>query len=116
MGRLKGLLLGDKGFIRPSLKEELEKNGLYLQTPVRGNMKEDRPSVFINWMLSTRRWVETVMGQLSERFNIERVRAKDLWHQASGFWRKLLAHTVCIRISLIQGHEPLQFDRLMLSS
>lgn len=62
--RLKGLLLGDKGFIRPSLKEELEMNGLYLQTPVRGNMKEDRSPVFINWMLSTRRLVETVIGQL----------------------------------------------------
>jgi len=113
VGNLKGILLGDKGFIRPCLKEELELTHLHLQTPVRGNMKEDRPFVFIKWMMSARRLVETVIGQLSERFNIEKVRARDLWHQASRFWRKLLAHTVCVKINLIKGNEPLQLDNLV---
>lgn len=110
---LKGLLLGDKGFIRPSLKEELELAHLHLQTPVRGNMKEDRPHIFIKWMMSARRLIETVIGQLSERFHIEKVRARDLWHQASRFWRKLLAHTVCVKINLTQGNEPLQLENLV---
>jgi hypothetical protein len=110
---LKGLLLGDKGFIRPSLKKGLEMAQLYLQTPVRGNMKEDRPPTFIEWMKSTRRLIETVIGQLSERFHIEKVRAKDLWHQASRFWRKLLSHTVCVKINLSRGYKPLQLDSLI---
>jgi len=112
---LKGLLLGDKGYIRPCLKNELELMHLHLQTPVRNNMKEDRPAGFIKWMKSTRRLIETVIGQLSERFHIEKVRAKDLWHQATRFWRKLLAHTVCVKINLSRGNEPLQLDSLLTS-
>jgi hypothetical protein len=112
---IRGFLLGDKGFIRPSLKEELCLNGLHLQTPVRGNMKESRPVSFLRWMTSTRRLVETVIGQLAERFHIEKIRARNLWHQISRFWRKLLAHTVCIKINLKFGNAPLQFERLVQS-
>jgi len=111
--KIRGLLLGDKGFIRPSLKEGLSAEGLHLQTPLRENMKESRPKSFLQWMMSTRRLVETVIGQLSERFHIEKIRARDLWHQMSRFWRKLLAHTVCVKLTLDLGHEPLQFERLM---
>ena len=110
---LRGLLLGDKGYIRPCLKEELELTHLHLLTPVRENMQEDRPYDFVKWITSSRRLVETVIGQLSERFHIEKVRARDLWHHASRFWRKLLAHTVCVRINTIRGNEPLQFDKLL---
>jgi hypothetical protein len=111
--KIRGLLLGDKGFIRPSLKEGLSAEGLHLQTPLRENMKESRPKSFLQWMMSTRRLVETVIGQLSERFHIEKIRARDLWHQMSRFWRKLLAHTVCVKLTLDLGHEPLQFERLI---
>jgi Transposase DDE domain len=113
---IRGLLLGDKGFIRHSLTEELCLNHLYLQTPVRENMKESRPLSFLKWMKSTRRLVETVIGQLVERFHIEKIRARDLWHQASRFWRKLLAHTVCAKINLSLGNDPLQFECLVQAS
>jgi len=114
--KLRGLLLGDKGFIRPSLKEELAEQGLYLETPIRENMKENRPVPFLRWMMSTRRLIETVIGQLSERFHIEKIRARDIWHQTSRFWRKILAHSVCMKINLILGNEPLQFERLISNS
>ncbi|MGA8164471.1 MAG: IS982 family transposase, partial [Waddliaceae bacterium] len=55
----------------------------------------------------------TVIGQLSERFHIEKVRARNLWHQASRFWRKLLAHTVCVKLNIELGNEPLQFEGLI---
>jgi hypothetical protein len=110
---LRGLLLGDKGFIRPSLKQKLAAGGLHLQTPVRENMEETRPKQFLGWMQSTRRLIETVIGQLSERFHVEKVRARDVRHQASRFWRKILAHTVCVQISLCLGHKPLQFEYLI---
>jgi hypothetical protein len=59
-----------------------------------------------------RRLSETVMGQLTERFNIEKVRARDLWHLTSRCHRKLLAHTVCFWLN---RHRPdsLQFDDLV---
>jgi len=110
---IKGLLFGDKGYIRPELQSLLKINGLYLQTPLRDNMKDDRPKSFLKWIVGSRRLIETVIGQLTERFKIEKVRARDLWHQFSRFWRKLLAHTVCIRLSIDMGHEPLQFEHLV---
>jgi hypothetical protein len=111
--KLRGLLLGDKGFIRPELQAELKSQGLNLQTPVRDNMKEGRPEKFLKWMVGTRRLVETVIGQLSERFKIEKVRTRDLWHYFSRFWRKLLAHTVSIKLNRTLGNEPLQFEHLI---
>lgn len=111
--KIKGLLLGDKGFIRPELQEELMAGKLYLQTPLRGNMKDDRPKEFLGWMKGTRRLVETVIGQLAERFHVEKIRARDVWHEASRFWRKLLAHTVCIKVNIDMGNEPLQFEQLI---
>lgn len=110
---IQGLLLGDKGYIRPDLCKELSCNGLSLQTPLKDNMKDDRPSFFVYWLKKTRRLIETVIGQLSERFHIEKVRARDLWHEASRFWRKLLAHTMCIKICIDSGTEPLQFEQLI---
>ena len=91
--KIRGILLGDKGFIRPILNKMLGEQEL--------------------WMLGTRRLVETVIGQLAERFHIERVRARDIWHQASRFWRKILAHTLCVKINLRLGNEPLQFEKLV---
>jgi hypothetical protein len=111
--RLQGLVVGDKGYIRPELKESLAEDGLYLETPLRDNMKEERSNSFLKWMKSKRRLIETVIGQLAERFHIEKIRARDIWHQYSRFWRKLLAHTVCLKINLSIGNDPLQFDSLI---
>ena len=62
--KIRGLLIGDKGLIRPELQSMLNKNGVHLQTPLRESMQEDRPKWFLKWMKSTRHLVETVIGQL----------------------------------------------------
>jgi hypothetical protein len=111
--KIRGLLLGDKGYIRPELQDQLKEQGLSLETPLRENMKDDRPKTFLRWLTGTRRLVETVIGQLTERFHIEKVWARDLWHQFSRFWRKLLAHTASIKLSLGIKNEPLQFEHLI---
>jgi hypothetical protein len=51
-----------------------------LQTAVHANMKETRSDRFVKWLISTRRLVETVIGQLVERFHIEKVRARKIWY------------------------------------
>jgi hypothetical protein len=85
-----------------------------LQTPLRDNMTEERPKGFLKWLMGTRRLIETVIGQLTERFHIEKVRARDTWHQCSRFWRKLLAHTASISLCLnMDNNGPLQFEHLI---
>ena len=73
---IQGLLIGDKGFIKPFLKQELAEHEIDLQTPLRKNMTDTRRNSFVQQLLSARRLVETVIGQLTDRFNIEKVRAQ----------------------------------------
>jgi len=110
---LSGLLVGDKGYIRPSLKEDLAKQGLDLQTPLRKNMQDSRPKPFVAQLMKVRRLVETVIGQLTERLHIERVWARDRWHLANRFIRKLLAHTVGVFLNKLLGNPLLHFEALV---
>jgi hypothetical protein len=63
-------------------------------------------------LVSTRRLVETVIGQLTVRFNIEKVRARKLWTFTNRIARKVLSPTVCVFINKLLGNQPLQFDLL----
>jgi hypothetical protein len=109
-----GLLLADKGLIRPTLTEELAKKAIDLQTSLRANMKDKRPKWFVKTIVSLRRLVETVIGQLTERFSIEHIRARTLWHLSRRFLRKILSHTVAFAINkTINPENPLQFERLI---
>jgi hypothetical protein len=110
-----GLLIGDKGFIRPLLKEELAQQRIDLQTPLRKNMKDKRPKTFVHQLMKTRRLVETVISQLTERFHIEKVRARDCFHLSNRFIRKILAHTLGTFLNRILGHPILHFDDLVLT-
>jgi hypothetical protein len=110
---LQGLLIGDKGYIRPCLKQELAQHGLDLQTPLRKNMQDLRPKAFVGQLMSSRRLVETVIGQLTERFHIEKVRARDTWHLANRFIRKLLAHTMGCFLGKLIGNPTLLFESLV---
>ena len=108
-----GLLIGDKGFISQILKQQLATQGIDLQTSLRSNMKDSRPKKFVKHLVSTRRLVETVIGQLTERFNIQKVWARDLWHLTNRLTRKLLSHTMAAFINRSLGHHLLQFDALV---
>ena len=70
-------LLGDKGYIcSETRKEEFKNEGINIHTPPRSNMKDNRPKKFLKMINKKRRLVETVIGQLNERFNIEKIRAR----------------------------------------
>lgn len=109
-----GDVLGDKGLLSAPLKQELQQKDLHLHTPLRDNMKDDRPKDFVNQIMDIRRKVETVIGQLTERFRIQCIRAKDLWHLCVKVARKFLAHTVCFMINQkLNPAEPLQLELLL---
>jgi hypothetical protein len=109
-----GLLIADKGLIRPELNQALVDKGILLQTPLRKNMKDTRPKWFVRKIVSMRRLIETVISQLTERFNIENIRAKKLWHFLRRVTRKILAHTIAFAINkTLNINNPLQFQRLI---
>src|SRR3990167_779492 len=114
LGGIHGTVIAYKGLIGADYKKELfEHADINLQTAVRSNMQETRSEKFIGWLKSTRRLVETVIGQMSDRFSVEKIRARKLWYLTGRIARKVLAHTVCIFINKQQGNPPLQFELLI---
>lgn len=112
VGGISGLLIGDKGYLDSRLEMELSQSAINLQTPKRSNMKDSRDKKVVYLLNRFRRLIETVMGQLCERFNLEKVRARDMWHLTSRLNRKLLAHTVCLWLNR-HSLNPLQFEQLI---
>lgn len=108
-----GGLLGDKGYLSAFFKSLLREYDVRLWTPVRKNMEEELPPAFLKTMCNVRRRIETVIGQLTDRFHIEKVWARDLWHLTNRLARKLLAHTVGFCLNRLFGRDPLQFDGLI---
>ena len=70
---------------------------------------------FVSAKINARRNIETVIGQLSGRFNMQKVRARDLWHLSYRFMRKILAYNFCFVINKQLGNPPLQFELLISS-
>lgn len=111
---LQGDIIADKGLIRPELSEMLLHQNLLLHTPLRKNMKDSRPLSFIHRIMDIRRKVETVIGQLVERFKIQSIKAKDSWHLMAKIGRKILAHTICFYLNKsLNPSNPLQLENLM---
>lgn len=110
--RIHGLLIGDKGYLGAELQQELHQIGIELETALRSNMNDPRDPQWVKLLQRVRRLIETVIGQLSERFHFEKVWARDLWHLMSRINRKLLAHTVCRWLNR-HSPEPLRFEDLV---
>lgn len=74
------LLLGDKGYLSASLKKDLrDEKDITLETPVRHNMTDPLPKAdrtFLNNKM--RRLVETVIGQLTGQFTMNKVWARKI--------------------------------------
>ena len=111
-GGRQGLLLGDKGYIREVLSEELVEQQLTLLTPQRRSMKAYHPQ-WHRMVSRHRQLVETVIGHLCHWFDIEHIRARDLWHLTSRVARKVLAHTVMSYLNHLKSRPYLRFEDLI---
>ena len=61
--------------------------------------------------LRVRRKIEAVIGQLAERFHLERVCARDRWHLTVRVERKLLSHTMAMWFTKQFKLDPFEFDK-----
>lgn len=107
----RGFCLGDRNYWSPRLFEFARERALKIIAPFRKASSEKfrLPRSVTN----LRRRIETVIGQLSERFAIKRVWARDEWHFCSRLLRKVLAHTLFVGLCQQQNCEPLQMAELL---
>ena len=111
LDNIKGLLGADMGYISPDLYEYCFKWYVDLQK----NMSDKKPLSVINRLKNASRNIETLIGQLSQRSNMQKVRARDLWHLSHRLIRKILSHNLCFVLNKKLGNPPLQFDLLISS-
>jgi hypothetical protein len=64
-------------------------------------------------LIQARRRIETVIGQLVERYHAKRVWARDAWHLWSRWQRKLLSHTLAVYLCQQTGLGSLRFADLI---
>ena len=107
----RGVGLGDRNYWSPLFFERCRQQGLQMIVPYRSAKREKRR--FPSWLTNLRRRIETVIGQLAERFRIKRVWARDVWHFCSRVLRKVLAHTLFVFLCQQHNCEPLQMARLL---
>jgi hypothetical protein len=104
--------IGDRNYWAPELRDELAAAGIRLHAPYSSKAKDPDPAR--STALSQERWlIETVQGQLAERYEVKRVRARDLWHLCHRVTRKVLSHTVAVMLCVRSWLPPLQFARLL---
>jgi Transposase DDE domain len=111
LGGLNGWALGDGGYWSPTLHAELASDGLDLvaRPPKTAAQTERWP----RWLVQTRRRIETVLSQLTERYHAKQIRARDEWHLVARWLRKLVSHTVAVLFCQQEGLSPLAFSRLL---
>ena len=108
----RGWALADRNYWKPALKEALREQGLFLLTPFRSAKRE--PFQFPIQLTHMRYRIETVIGQLVERFHAKKVWARDIWHLTSRWMRKLLSHTIAVMFCVQAKLPPLRFADLVV--
>ena len=107
-----GAGIGDRNYWGPDRQVELARAGLLLLAPYK-NRRRDPAPVRSRLLTRFRRTIETVIGQLAERFRAKRTWARDLWHLCHRLGRKVLSHTAAMVLNHRAGNPPLQLDFLV---
>ena len=107
-------VLGDKAYIsKPAADALLTDNRLQLLALPRRNQKKQLPVQLRRLLNGIRQIIETVNGQLSEQFHIERNHAHTFLGLCARLYTKLTAHTLCIYINRLIGQPKfLQIKKL----
>ena len=90
----------------------LADQGVQLLAPPSRSARRPRPPL-PGWVTQRRRRIETVIGQLVERYHAKRVWAQDAWHLWSRWQRKLLSHTLAVCLCQQSGLGSLRFADLL---
>jgi hypothetical protein len=109
-----GIVPADKGFIDAYQNQLWQKRQqTQVITPIKSNMKSSPEQIEL--VKKTKYWrklVETVGSQLTERFQISKIKVKDLWHYQNRIIRKILSHTIGVYLNMQIGNKPLRLALL----
>jgi len=106
------ILLGDRNYWNPRLKEELAQVEINLQAPFRKAKSDPWPKY--SALISRIRYrIDTVFSQLTRRFEIKQVLVKDRWHLCNRLLRKILSHTFAFMLNQKLGNPPLRLGLLL---
>jgi Transposase DDE domain len=109
----RGLIVGDRNYHSPKTREELAGMGIELLAPYSSKKRDPAPER--SALLSRLRYrIDTVFSQLTERYCVKRVWARDAWHLANRLLRKVLSHTVAFLLNHQAGNPPLQLSKLLV--
>lgn len=107
-----GLAIGDRNYWSPALKEELKQIMVQLEASFRKASHDpwhERSS-----LLSRFRYrIDTVFSQMTQRYQIKKVWARDLWHLQSRLLRKILSHTIVVLLNQFQARPILHLASLV---
>jgi len=109
-----GIVIGDRNYWSPDTTEELHRQDVTLWAPYK-NIKRDPNPRWSSLLGRARRIIETVLGQLVERFRLKTFRARDQWHLSARMGRKLLSHTIAVWSNLTSGQPPLHLEAIISS-
>ena len=104
-----GVGIGDRAYWAPDRQADLARGGFLLLAPYKNKSKDPAPARS-KLLTRFRRTIETVIGQLAERFHAKRTWARDLWHRLG---RKFLSHTAAVLLNIRAGNPPLQLALLI---
>lgn len=96
-----GWLLGDGNYWSPLLFDDLQARGIQLVAPRKSSVRRRHP--WPRWLIHTRRRIETVIGQLAERYAGKHLWVHDTWHLRSSWLRKILSHTFAVFLCQLCG-------------
>lgn len=112
-----GWVLGDKGYRSKNLQGKLwNERKIYFHTSLRRIDKKTSPlpKDTIKKLSGKRRLVETVAGQLEQRFSMKTTFARDLWHLMNRIIRKIVSHTYCVFLNLNLNYDPLKLRTIII--
>jgi Transposase DDE domain len=110
--RTTGLVLGDRNYHAPLLAAELGRRDIDLVAPFRRAQRDPAPGRAA--LISRFRYrIDTVFGQLVERYHAKKVWARDAWHLWSRLLRKILSHTLAVLLAGAAGLPPLHLAELL---
>jgi hypothetical protein len=105
-----GFALADRNYWKPELRQRLKTQGLHLLAPYKSAKRQKQP--YPRFLTHMRYRIETVFGQLVERFHAKRIWARDLWHLTSRWMRKFLSHTLAVFLCAQHNLPYLSFAKL----